>query len=419
MCSSTTTAYAAKALGDRILAAALGAALCGLVPCVAVAQTFTGLGNLDAAASPPGSLAHGVSADGSIVVGGSYFFDGQSTQMYAFRWTEADGMVMLPVPPDALEGASATRVSDDGSVIVGTNGFTDFGFYEVRNGAIWFNANTQNPIADVFGDMYFANDVTADGSMVIGATRLPGFWPEYDQMFRWTKATGIENLGELGDGTYSSGVATSADGSIIVGFGDNYDSVTAIRWTEATGVVALTGIAEDIPSEARGITPDGNTIVGRAGNDAFQWTEAGGLDIIGQLPGASWSYALDVSADGSVIIGYSDFQTHTSAIIWTADDGIRNLQTMLETDYGLDLKGWMLWWATGISDDGGTIVGFAYNPSGELEGFVVTLPSACPWDLDGSGFVGTGDLIVLLGSWGDPYGAADLIELLGAWGPCE
>ncbi len=43
----------------------------------------------------------------------------------------------------------------------------------------------------------------------------------------------------------------------------------------------------------------------------------------------------------------------------------------------------------------------------------------CPWDLDDDEVVGTGDLILLLGSWGDPYGTADLIELLGNWGPCR
>ncbi len=42
----------------------------------------------------------------------------------------------------------------------------------------------------------------------------------------------------------------------------------------------------------------------------------------------------------------------------------------------------------------------------------------CTWDLDDSGDVGTNDLILLLGSWGDPYGTAELIELLGAWGDC-
>ncbi len=48
----------------------------------------------------------------------------------------------------------------------------------------------------------------------------------------------------------------------------------------------------------------------------------------------------------------------------------------------------------------------------------VCLIKNCVWDLDGDGNVGTNDLIVLLGSWGDPYGASDLIQLLGAWGSC-
>ncbi len=42
----------------------------------------------------------------------------------------------------------------------------------------------------------------------------------------------------------------------------------------------------------------------------------------------------------------------------------------------------------------------------------------CPWDLSGDGFVNGTDLILLLGSWGDPYGTFELIELVGAWGPC-
>ena len=42
----------------------------------------------------------------------------------------------------------------------------------------------------------------------------------------------------------------------------------------------------------------------------------------------------------------------------------------------------------------------------------------CTWDLNDDGVVGTGDLILLLGSWGDPYGTQDLIELLGNWGSC-
>lgn len=32
--------------------------------------------------------------------------------------------------------------------------------------------------------------------------------------------------------------------------------------------------------------------------------------------------------------------------------------------------------------------------------------------------LGTSDLILLLGSWGDPYGTEDLIAILANWGPC-
>lgn len=53
-----------------------------------------------------------------------------------------------------------------------------------------------------------------------------------------------------------------------------------------------------------------------------------------------------------------------------------------------------------------------------IDNIVVEIAPACPWDLDGFGDVGTNDLILLLGSWGNPYGTADLIALLGAWGEC-
>jgi hypothetical protein len=42
------------------------------------------------------------------------------------------------------------------------------------------------------------------------------------------------------------------------------------------------------------------------------------------------------------------------------------------------MKGWMLTRATGISDDGLTIVGQGLNPQGQLEGWVLQLAEAWP-----------------------------------------
>jgi uncharacterized membrane protein len=92
-----------------------------------------------------------------------------------------------------------------------------------------------------------------------------------------------------------------------------------------------------------------------------------GLD---DLPGgetASWAY--DVSGDGSIMVGDSDDGSPT-AFIWDDGNGMRNLKDVLETDYGLDLTDWQLQRATGISDDGNTIVGTGINPEGVEEAWL-------------------------------------------------
>ncbi len=47
-----------------------------------------------------------------------------------------------------------------------------------------------------------------------------------------------------------------------------------------------------------------------------------------------------------------------------------------------------------------------------------TVRTSCPWDLDSTGDVGIGDLLILLADWGNPYGIGDLLALLANWGPC-
>ena len=68
-----------------------------------------------------------------------------------------------------------------------------------------------------------------------------------------------------------------------------------------------------------------------------------------------------------------------------------------------------------------------YNPNA-VQLRVVAVP-ACPWDLDGSGSVGTGDLLALFSQWGTDgpadfdgsgaVGTGDLLILFTNWGPCK
>lgn len=87
----------------------------------------------------------------------------------------------------------------------------------------------------------------------------------------------------------------------------------------------------------------------------------------------TWSVAKAASADGSVIVGDPFQGSGDCTFIWEAQHGIRSLHEVLINDYGLDLTGWQLSEARGISADGNTIVGFGTNPAGQNEGWIANL----------------------------------------------
>jgi probable HAF family extracellular repeat protein len=132
-------------------------------------------------------------------------------------------------------------------------------------------------------------------------------------------------------------------------------------------------------SQAFGVSANGSVVVGRgnsaSGTEAFRWTSGGGMVGLGDLPGGSFSsLAFDVSADGSVVVGGSVSASGNEAFIWDQENGMQSLQDLLVNDFGLDLTGWTLREARGISADGLTIAGWGINPDGFTEAFVATIP---------------------------------------------
>jgi uncharacterized membrane protein len=320
----------------------------------------------------------------------------------AFRWTAKDGMVALNPPPLGLSSSMGLGCSSDGAVVAGAMGFVIGGtsFYEIRNGAAWLDA-ADSSLGTIVGTpevpSYLATDVVANGSMIVGTTRWPGFLPVAKEMFKWG-ADGFEELGMMPGGSYSWANAVSADGSVIVGYGDYDGHLAAARWTRQTGVQPLPGLPKlFVASWASGISPDGSIIVGSFNQEAFRWSQRGGIQSLGRFDGAGWADVLDVSADSSMLVGYNSFDKGEVATIWTQRGGMQPLQDVL-SNAGVDLKGWALRFATGVSDDGRTIVGWGENPGGEPEAFLVQISQG--EDLNGDGQVDGFDLALLLGQWG-------------------
>jgi probable HAF family extracellular repeat protein len=343
----------------------------------ALAASFRGLGDL-----PGGdffSVAMAVSAEGGVVVG--YAKSSNGTE--AFRWTTADGMVGLGDLPGGMFSSSAHAVSADGSVVVG-DGRSASGNEAFR----WAQAAGMVGLGDLPGGSFgsSARGVSADGQVVVGFgySALSG---TRDEAFRWTATNGVMALGDLAGGNYSSRAwAVSADGSVIVGESGSSNATSgvseAFRWTAATGMVPLGDFPSDVfNSIAYAVSADSSVAVGRGysgaydsyTHEAFRWTAASGLVRLGFIPCNDWSIAHAASADGSIIVGDPETNQGDCAFLWDSQHGMRNLHAVLTNDYGLDLPGWRLSGARGITPDGQIIVGFGFNPAGQCEAWIANL----------------------------------------------
>jgi probable HAF family extracellular repeat protein len=376
-----------------------GAAVCLFAGSAAFGDqpSFTGLGDL------PGGLyystAYRVSGDGSTAVGRSS--SGSSYPDYeAFRWTEGTGINGLGyLEPTISHWSSAYGVSRDGSVVVGesTSGTLYWwASYWMENGT----GATPLPIDGPYpGEVWSrAEDCSgnglANGTVIVGGQSRPGSTDPSWKAYRWVWNDSGQNwnmyqLPPLGESSSMLARAVSADGSVVVGGPTGGDlGQQAFSWTQGdnrtVGLGDLPG--GDFYSRALDVSADGSVIVGNAistlGDEACRWSknEQGDWVIqgLGDLEGGIFmSYANGVSGDGSIIVGggrTGPTESDQEAFIWDEVYGMRNLRDVLVNEYHLDLTGWVLLGANGISADGLTIVGGGYNPNGDIEGFIAHIP---------------------------------------------
>ena len=373
-------------------AAALAAASCALVAPPAQAQraTFQGIGHLPAGAE---SSALAVSADGRVVVGRAVGREGAAP----VRWTSQTGVQALELAP-GWGGAGwnwvATAASADSAAIAGYGQTPARDYVAFR----WTVASGMVDLGDLPGGDVSAQarGISGDGSIVVGFSESGSGTASFPEAFRWTEAGGMETF--LPFSSLTGATAISSDGMTIVGF----YGCEGFHWTASGGMRLLD--CEDSPSA---VSSDGEVVVGWAGGGPgpFLWRrESGAYGSIPLLPDAWDAGAEAVSADGLVVVGWSQGPGGNGAFLWHEARATRDLRSVLEDDYGLDLTGWRFDGATGVSADGVVIVGAGTNPAGEPEGWIARLGNGpCYADCDASGVIDFFDFLC----YQDSFAAAE------------
>lgn len=245
--------------------------------------------------------------------------------------------------PPGMDWVYLTGMSADGSTFVGYRQTATSGFSWTRAGgyvdvpSLLFNGSNQ-PMA-----------VNADGTVIVGIgdEQLPSGAVVHRVAYRWTANGGVQSLRRPADTVRSSSpTSVSADGSVVVGFTSGGSRLfEAFRWTAGTGMVDLGTLEGALGwSQALGVSSDGKVVVGfGTGGGAFRWTQQTGMTALHPDP-ASRAHAANV--DGSVIVG--DGGNANEGFRWTASTGA----------VGLGIRqGYFRSPAYGVSADGNTIVG--------------------------------------------------------------
>jgi uncharacterized membrane protein len=246
--------------------------------------------------------AEATSADGSVTVGGSVFFSWRSVGS-----GPAQPLPSLPGGEDE-EFPSAYDVSADGSLIVGAS---YYGASAATQAVLWTNGIAE-PLGFLSSDVVsVANAISADGSVIAGWSGSQGV--------AWLGGAPAVSLGDLaGGGATSRAFGVSADGSTIVGQGTSGSGSEAFRWTAGGGMQGLGDLAGGaFSSTALDASADGAWIVGSAsaagGTTGFVWHQPFGMKSIHEFLVDDWGLFVDVgwifysasaiSDDGTTIVG--------------------------------------------------------------------------------------------------------------------
>ncbi|HEV7279423.1 MAG TPA: hypothetical protein VGN57_04345 [Pirellulaceae bacterium] len=278
----------------------------------------------------------------------------------AYAWTKSDGLEVVGTMGTESHGMA---VSEDGSVVVGTY-MTEGG---EERAFVWTEAEGTLDMGDFGGSYVVANDVSANGNIIVGAAEnemghLRAFRVTVDQAMEGE----LPGLGTLG-GNQSEALFVSADGQTVVGRSQVRNGDWHLfRWTAGDEMRSL-GSLGGTQVQIRDMSDDAKVVVGTAQNSddlfvPFVWTQTTGLVRIPGVGDAGGAVEF-VSDDGSYLYGQASIggSVRKAYQLSLSNFSLLQLGSLFKQRATL---------VSSASADGDVIGGQAINQKGQLEAFL-------------------------------------------------
>lgn len=333
----------------------------------------------------------GVSNSGSVV---GYFAQGDTYYLW-----DADANKVKAIEgtsPGQGHGSYATFSLDNkfisGASINPETGLSEISRYEVAT-------NKWTLLGGLGGVMGKASsggyDISADGSTIIGL----GWTKQFNaNAIAWTQNEGIIDLGSLHKGRSSRANEVSADGSIIVGWQDQFNPWKAAVWKKNPNggyfpnvylLIDPKGDPTDLKNqlgEAHAISADGKWIGGKGDEamaNAWLWSEETGMIDLGRFEDddRARGNVTSINHDGTIAVGYyMTYKNGTSnppdykCFIWTKKNGIKELNDFVKNDLKFETNQTDIYVPIEISPNGKYITGWGVYSKKEIVSIRIQLP---------------------------------------------
>lgn len=303
-------------------------------------------------------------------------------------WRPGGSLETISAPPE-FHRLRVHAISGDGKVVGGryhtdtTGGFRKIFLWEADKG--FRTLDLPIPARSSEADL---GDLSYDGSVVVGVITVNSV----NSGFRWTESGGMIAFGNLGTGGPDFGPASGAslvsgDGRVAAGSTttSEWPGYHPATWTSPEGWQVPTPIPDSWGGQVNSINYDGSIMVGGTFMDtggptfATLFQNGGSVVILPELDGYANHAATGLSDDGSLIGGwalesfYGEYPDE--AIVWTKVDGdyqLEYLESFLQ-QHGIRHDGWQELSIDWVSSDGSRIAGTALDEHGRRRPYLAVL----------------------------------------------